>query len=544
MMRCLRAWTGLLMVAVAPLAVTQPALAQQTQSVEYGPLQDMPLGEFPLTLAVAGWESGFTHASRQTGRIGDSAPVITRYVGQFSHGGYFGRVVFLDSQREVRWRAPTPPDSIRDWPFFQNKPHAFGRTGAVSNGRMTLDYVHVKLDETEPKACALFTGAHERVQLRGYACAVQSGPFDAAEHLMRALGRPGLLEPVAATLPVIRAATGPGGQDIVAGAPFDARVMPFVPDATRAKLPTLYGNAPEPKALALHASGAVVYMVNQSTEKEAIRRALERCAFEARSPCVLYAVGNRVVFQHDAVTQDPLVSAAAPSATPRPSGGGTTPLTTAQLVTQLEKATVLIAATSRKGAAVGSGFFIAPDRLLTNRHVVDGADRVLVTSRALGRPYSAKVIAATDRGAAGSADYALLEVPGVKHEQLQLTTQIAKLQDVVAAGYPGITIGNDADFSAFAQGQRNAAPDLVLTRGEINAIQVNRAKVPTLAHTALISQGNSGGPLVDRCGRVVGINSYLISQTTVSGFAIASSDLIEFLGRHGIKAPVNNTPCG
>jgi S1-C subfamily serine protease len=167
-----------------------------------------------------------------------------------------------------------------------------------------------------------------------------------------------------------------------------------------------------------------------------------------------------------------------------------------------------------------------------------------VTSRALGRPYPARVVAATDRGKAGSADYALLEVPGVNHEQLlQLTTQVAKLQDVVAAGYPGITIGNDADFAALAQGQRNAAPDLVLTRGEINAIQINQSQVPTLAHTALISQGNSGGPLVDRCGRVVGINSYLISQTTVTGFAIAASDLIEFLDRHGLRAPTNNAPC-
>ena len=134
-------------------------------------------------------------------------------------------------------------------------------------------------------------------------------------------------------------------------------------------------------------------------------------------------------------------------------------------------------------------------------------------------------------------------MPGVNHQQLQLTTQVAKLQDVVAAGYPGITIGNDADFTALAQGKRDAAPDLVLTRGEINAIQINQARVPTLAHTALISQGNSGGPLVDRCGRVIGINSYLIQQTTVTGFAIAASDLIDFLGRHGLRAPTNNAPC-
>jgi S1-C subfamily serine protease len=529
-------------------ALAAPALAQSNQTVTYDAPQDMPLHQFPLTLAVDGWAPpGFTHASRQSGRVGGNEPSVTRYDGRFAHGPYYGRMVLIESQRETRWNTPTPQAAYDDWPALRDKPHTFGRTGAVANGKLTLDYVHVRVDESEPRACLVFTGAEEKVQLRGYACAVQGEPFQAGEHLLRALGRPGLLQPTAATLPVIRASTAPDGQPIVAGAAFDARTVPFVSDAGRAKLTTLYGSAPEPKALAVHTSGAVGYATKQSTEKEAIRRALESCAFQAGAPCKLYAVGNKVVFHSEALIQNPSVNqAAAPSATRPPGSGGggsTAPLSNAQLVAQLERATVLIVSTARKGTAVGSGFFIAPDRLLTNRHVVEAADRILVTSRALGRPYPARVLAATDRGQAGSADYALLEVPDVRHETLQLTTQVAKLQDVVAAGYPGITIGNDADFSAFAQGRRNAAPDLVITRGEINAIQVNRAKVPTLAHTALISQGNSGGPLVDRCGRVIGINSYLIQQTTVTGFAIAASDLIEFLGRHGVRAPVDNAPC-
>src|SRR5258706_1381878 len=545
MMRSLR--VGMVLVC---LGLAHPASSQNPNlTVDYGPLQPMTVGEYPLALSVTGWDPpGFVQAWRQAGSIAGDA-VITRYEGRFAHGPYFGRVMFVDSRREVRWRQPTPQDSLRDWPYFKDKAHAFGRTGAVANGKVTFDLVHVRVDETEPKACVLFTAAHELVQLRGYACAVQPWPLGAGGTLTRAPGAPGrpnLFEPIAVSLPVIRASTGPGGQNVATGAAFDARAMPFVSDSARSKLTRLYGSAAEPKALAVNVNGETGYSVGQTTEKEAIRRALERCAFEAHSPCLLYAVGNRVVFQHDALAPDTAV-AAAPSATPRPpggaAGGGTTPLSTPQLVAQLEKAAVLVVSTSRKGTAVGSGFFIAPDRLLTNRHVVEGADRVIVTSRALGRPFSARVIAATDRGKAGSADYALLEVPGVNHEQLQLTTQVAKLQDVVAAGYPGITIGNDADFTSLAQGKRDAAPDLVLTPGEINAIQINQSPWPTLAHTALISQGNSGGPLVDRCGRVVGINSYLISQTTVTGFAIAASDLIDFLGRHGLRPPTNNAPC-
>ncbi|MGE3650097.1 MAG: trypsin-like peptidase domain-containing protein [Reyranellaceae bacterium] len=230
-----------------------------------------------------------------------------------------------------------------------------------------------------------------------------------------------------------------------------------------------------------------------------------------------------------------------PIPAPPPPGSPTTSAPAgraADLAPLLESTAALVL--SQKGN--GTGFFVAPGILITNRHVVDSpweGDKVIVTSRKMGKAQVGQIIAAVGGGPAGGSDFAVVRLvdgapPGTG--VLPLAAEPAALPEVVAAGYPGAIVINDRNFRALLQGNLGAAPEVVLTRGEVSAVQNRDRGLPHVAHTAAISSGNSGGPLVDMCGRVVGINTFVTQATAGQGggFAIGASGLAQFLKASGV----------
>lgn len=199
----------------------------------------------------------------------------------------------------------------------------------------------------------------------------------------------------------------------------------------------------------------------------------------------------------------------------------------------------------------GTGFFVAPGILITNRHVVANpweGDKVIVTSRKMGKAQVGQIIAAVGGGQAGGSDFAVVRlVDGVPPGTgaLPLAAEPASLKEVVAAGYPGAIVINDRNFRALLQGNLGAAPEVVLTRGEVSAVQNRDRGLPSIAHTAAISSGNSGGPLIDMCGRVVGINTFVTQASAGQGggFAIGSSGLAAFLKASGVAFQWQDAAC-
>jgi S1-C subfamily serine protease len=151
--------------------------------------------------------------------------------------------------------------------------------------------------------------------------------------------------------------------------------------------------------------------------------------------------------------------------------------------------------TPREGIASGSGFVLDREGfVLTNAHVVDGADEVRVTFND-DTQVPAEVV-----GSDLSSDLAVLQVdPGdVDLEPLPLGDS-----GDVEVGNPAVAIGNPFGF------------DRTVTTGIVSAIQrqieaPNGFSIANVIQTdASINAGNSGGPLLDARGRVIGINSQI-----------------------------------
>jgi S1-C subfamily serine protease len=171
--------------------------------------------------------------------------------------------------------------------------------------------------------------------------------------------------------------------------------------------------------------------------------------------------------------------------------------------------------------AVGSGFIINNEGLvLTNSHVVFGRQVIIVTL------YNGRKIEAELLGADPISDLAVLRIP-VPSERYP--TAVLGNSDSVRIGEDVIAIGNPFGL------------EQTLTRGVISGI--NRIMpgsppltLPFIQTDASINAGNSGGPLMNRCGEVIGINTSILAEAQNIGFSIpinVAKNFIPDLLKHG-----------
>ncbi len=171
----------------------------------------------------------------------------------------------------------------------------------------------------------------------------------------------------------------------------------------------------------------------------------------------------------------------------------------------------------------GTGMILTADGLImTNRHVVpDGTTSVSITLSD-GTVYNnVKVVGRTSDS--DSLDVAFLQIPDTKGK----TLTPVKLGDsaAVKVGDPVVAIGN-----ALGQFQNTVTSGIISGYGRSLQAQASDGSssenLDNLFQTdAAINEGNSGGPLVDLDGEVIGMNTALASNSQSIGFAIPINDL-------------------
>jgi S1-C subfamily serine protease len=225
-----------------------------------------------------------------------------------------------------------------------------------------------------------------------------------------------------------------------------------------------------------------------------------------------------------------------------PSTRAAQPLDRADLVKRLNAMTVLVITQN----SFGSGIVVGPNLVLTNRHVVEEAQGkdVVVMNKSAQFVLRAKIAARTESSDFNAEDFALLSVEGaLPPVAVQLAPAAQALENVIAAGYPSTVISNDQNFRKLLTGDAGDAPDIVLSRGIVNTVQNSGSAVPVIVHTAQIAPGSSGGPLVNSCGQIVGINTFLNQGSGgQAGFAISADVVGRFLNAHNVTLPVG-PPC-
>ncbi|HVN72835.1 MAG TPA: Do family serine endopeptidase, partial [Desulfomonilia bacterium] len=152
--------------------------------------------------------------------------------------------------------------------------------------------------------------------------------------------------------------------------------------------------------------------------------------------------------------------------------------------------------------SLGSGFIISTDGyVLTNNHVVSGADEIFV-SLADKEEFKAKVVGTDDK-----TDIALIKIESPKKE---FPVAVLGDSDSIEIGEWVIAIGNPFGFGhTLTQGIVSAKSRVIGAGPYDNFIQTDAA----------INPGNSGGPLINMQGQVVGINTAIVSSGQGIGFA-------------------------
>jgi S1-C subfamily serine protease len=176
----------------------------------------------------------------------------------------------------------------------------------------------------------------------------------------------------------------------------------------------------------------------------------------------------------------------------------------------------------RRPGGAGSGFVVTPDGyVMTNSHVVSGAGSIRVKTPA-GEIAEAQIV-----GDDPATDLAVIRVDAAALAGSRPGVPYLPIDGALAprVGQLAVAIGNPLGFES------TVSTGVVSALGRSLRGKGNRLIDGVIQHTAPLNPGNSGGPLLDGAGRVLGVNTAIIARSQGLGFAIAVETAAWVLGQ-------------
>ena len=195
----------------------------------------------------------------------------------------------------------------------------------------------------------------------------------------------------------------------------------------------------------------------------------------------------------------------------------------------LDKSVVLVSTDS----GGGSGTVVAVGVVLTNEHVINGTRRIKVGSKHTGgNGFGARILWQN-----ADLDLAILRVDGLTLPSVKLATRKPdRGEGVWAIGFPSAAI---------------TSRESTINSGVVSVIAsmrrywgfVGNVDIEVIQHDAAVNPGNSGGPLFDRCGRQVGVNSATTDSAQGVSLAVRITESIPHLEGLGFSLQKEDTAC-
>lgn len=227
---------------------------------------------------------------------------------------------------------------------------------------------------------------------------------------------------------------------------------------------------------------------------------------------VLWVQGRKAAPPTNAPVVPPSSSGPPLALPPPPVLPNPTPVSTEDIVAKALPAVVVVETSNGRGSA----FFVDRDRLITNHHVIAGQSYVTL------RLQDNTTLSATIAASSSEFDLAVLKLmqPGPERAVLELGSvqQVRPGQEALAIGTPLGVFQN------------------TVTRGIVSSVRQVGQTIVVQTDTAL-NPGNSGGPLLDHSGRVVGINTLGFRANQGLNFAIAADHAKALLEGHSLVLP-------